>query len=58
MKCLLLIIRHLFPRRYWKEIRRTPVLGGGIFHGKDVPKAIVIEMEDQFGNRKVLRIRA
>ena len=54
MKYLYLIIRHIFPRKRWKEVERI-----GVRHsadGKD--HALVIVLKDQFGNIKTKRIRA
>lgn len=58
MKYLFLIIRHLFPRRRWVEVRRQAgwrraVLGEWTDMSK--PNFHLITMRDQFGNLKTFR---
>ena len=48
MKYIFLIIRHIFPRKRWREVNRLDIV-------KSSNKAIIgvsVEMVDQFGNRK------
>ena len=52
MKYLLLIIRHIWPRKIWKDIAVTHVtdLDGTII-------ADIITQRDQFGNLKTFKIK-
>lgn len=48
MKYLFLIIRHCFPRKRWKELKRysaTKTYASG-----KTTECIFVEMKDQFGN--------
>ena len=55
MKYLYLIIRHIFPRKRWKEVER---IGVSRHSGEGKDHALVIVLKDQFGNIKTKRIRA
>lgn len=52
MKYLLLIIRHIWPRKIWKDIARTTVVDD-----YDMPQAIIVTQKDQFGNLRTFKIK-
>lgn len=53
MKYLLLIIRHLFPRRIWTDASKVNI---GVEHEGGMPEKIVIIQRDQFGNLRKFTI--
>ena len=53
MKYLYLIIRHVFPRHKWEIIGKTPVQP----EGHSNPIAIILTLQDQFGNIKTEKIK-
>ena len=53
MKYLLLIVRHLFPKKYWTLYRTI-----NIVNSKNEPTAVKLLLKDQFGNIKVKTIRS
>lgn len=54
MKTLLLIIRHLFPRKKWKIIETVNIWEGD---HKQRPCEKIIISSDQFGNLRHKRIK-
>lgn len=51
MKYLLLIIRHLFPRRIWTDVSNTKVYGDPDAHNRgEAPVSLETIQRDQFGN--------
>ncbi len=54
MKYFLLIIRHFFPRKYWKQIRITEVYDSD--GDMKLPAYRKITLQDQFGNLKTFKV--
>lgn len=53
MKYLFLIIRHMFPRKHWKKVGETVVHESG----HELPTAVIITLQDQFGNLKTFKVK-
>lgn len=53
MKYLFLIIRHLFPRRRWKEVEVI----NAVDRLGDIPRYRIYRLQDQFGNMKTVRVK-
>lgn len=55
MKYLLLIIRHLFPRKIWTETGTVK-----IWHpdDKERPIAFIVTQKDQFGNMRTFKVES
>jgi len=57
MKYLYLIIRHVFPRKRWKQVAESEV--NRVYpDGTKIPDGWVVQLKDQFGNVKFVRFRA
>lgn len=52
MKYLYLLIRHIFPRHKWTIIATTKIRSDG----EELPVAVILTLQDQFGNIKTKEV--